>query len=153
MSQSERSVNHHRGRRVAAVLLVLAWGVWLHRWAPAFLVVTFAVWVILHNRLEAGLGEVLDRQWRRAWPPHPVVLIALLCASTLTFVLHDGPATAKLLPVGLNVLALSMALFGTWWTLVTLPRWLGGSGEAIGVSPAGADLLAGLRMRPSLRKS
>lgn len=144
MSQSERSVNHHRGRRVAAVLLVLAWVVWLHRWAPAFLVVTFAVWVILHNRLEAGLGEVLDRQWRRAWPPHPVVLSALLFASTLAFVLDAGSATAKIFPVSLNVVALSMILFGTG-TLVALPRWLGGSGPS--------PFLDRRRVQPSHRTS
>jgi hypothetical protein len=128
MPQSERSVNNHQGRRAAGVLLVLAWVFWLHRWAPALLVVTFVVWVILHNRLEAGLGEVLHRQWRRAWPPGPLVLIALLVASTLAFVLHDAPAIAKILPVGLDVLALSVVLFGTWGPRAALPRWLGGAG-------------------------
>jgi hypothetical protein len=127
MPRREQSVNDHQGRGAAGVLLVFAWVFWLHRWAPALLVVTFVAWVILHNRLEAGLGEALRRQWRRAWPPGPVVLIPLLFASALAFVLHDGPATAKILPVGLNVLALSMILFGTRWTLVALPRWLGGS--------------------------
>lgn len=140
MPQSERSVSHHAGRRAAGVLLVFAWMFWLHHWVPALLLVTFVAWVILHNRLEAGLGEALDRRWRRVWPLHPVVLIALLGASTLTFVLHDGPVTAKILPVGLNVLALSMALFGAWWTLIALPRWLGGS-ESVDVSPVDAGLL------------
>ena len=130
MPQSERSVNNHRGRRAAGVLLVFAWVFWLHRWAPALLVVTFVAWVILHNRLEAGLGPGLRRQWRRAWPPGPVVLIALLLASTLAFVLQDAPVTAKILPVGLIGLALSVALFGTWWRLVALPSWLGGAGPS-----------------------
>jgi hypothetical protein len=131
MPQREQSVNSHQGRRAAGVLLVFAWVFWLHRWAPALLVVTFVIWVIRHNRLEAGLGEALHRQWRRAWPLRPVVLIALLSASTLAFVLHDASATAKVLPVGLNVLALSMILFGTRWTLVALPRWLGGAGPSL----------------------
>ena len=119
-----------RGRQTAGVLLVLAWVFWFHRWVPALLVVTFAVWVILHNRLEAGLGEVLHRRWRRAWPPGPVILSALLLASTLAFVLHDAPGTVKILPVGLNVLALSVILVGTWGTRVALPRWLGGAGPS-----------------------
>ena len=115
-------------RRTAAILLVLAWGLWLHRWAPALLVITFVVWMILHNRLEAGLGEAFHRRWRRAWPPGPVILIALLFASALTFVVADAPPKAKIVPVGLDVLALSVVLFGTWWRLVALPRWLGGAG-------------------------
>ena len=115
-------------RRTAAILLVLAWGLWLHRWAPALLVITFVVWMILHNRLEAGLGEAFHRRWRRAWPPGPVILIALLFASALAFVVADAPPKAKIVPVGLDVLALSVVLFGTWWRLVALPRWLGGAG-------------------------
>ena len=111
-------------------MFVIAWVFWLHRWVPAFLVVTFVAWVILHHRIEAGLGEVLRRQWRRAWPPRLPVLIALLGASALTFVLYDAPPTAKVLPVALDVLALSMVLFGHWWTRFTLPRWLGGDGPS-----------------------
>jgi hypothetical protein len=90
-------------------------------------VVTFVVWVIFHNRLEAGLGEALHRRWRRAWPPGPLVLIALLFASTLAFVLPDAPAKARIMPVGLDVLALSVILFDKWWALVALPGWLGGT--------------------------
>jgi len=116
-------------RRTAGVLLVLAWGLWLHRWAPAFLLVTFVVWVIFHNRLEAGLGEALHRAWRRVWPPAPWVLIALLVASALAFGLPDAPAKTKIVPVGLAVLAVSVLLLGTWWKLVALPRWLGGPGS------------------------
>jgi len=86
------------------------------------------VWVILHNRLEAGLGETFHRRWRRAWPPGPVILIALLFASALAFVVADAPPKAKIVPIGLDVLALSVVLFGTWWRLVALPRWLGGAG-------------------------
>jgi hypothetical protein len=115
--------------RAAGVLLVVAWVLWFHRWVPAMLVVTFGVWVILHHRLEGGLGEVLRRRWRRAWPPAPWVLIALLVASALAFGLPDAPRKAKIMPLGLDVFALSMLLFGTWWKLVALPRWLGGPGS------------------------
>ena len=107
-----------------------AWLFWLHRWAPALLVLTFVAWMILHHRLEAGLGDVLRRQWRCAWPPRPLVLLAMLCASTLAFVLADAPVIAKIVPVGLDVLALLVILFGKWWTLVALPRWLGGTGRS-----------------------
>lgn len=104
-------IAHQRGR-AAGVLLVAAWAFWFHRWVPAFLVVAFVVWVVLHTRLEAGLGDVLHRQWRRVWPPGPLVLTALLVASTLAFVLDDAPAEAKILPVGLDILALAAVLFG-----------------------------------------
>ena len=114
-------------RRAAGVLFVVGWVFWLHRWVPTLVVVTFVAWLILHNRLEAGLGDVLLRRWRRVWPPRPVVLITLLCASTLAFVLLDAPVKAKIVPIGLDVLALSLILFGPWWTRVALPGWLGGS--------------------------
>jgi hypothetical protein len=120
----------HQHRRAAGALLGLAWVFWLHRWTPAMLVVTFVIWAILHQRLEAGLGDGLLRRWRGAWRG-PVLLIALLAASTLVFVLGDAPVTAKIVPVGLDVLALSMMFFGTWWTLVALPGWLGGAGPPV----------------------
>jgi hypothetical protein len=120
--------DRRKQNRTAGVLLVLAWVLWFHRWAPALLVVTVVVWVILHHRLAAGLGDVLHRRWRPAWPPGPVILSALLVASALAFVLPDAPAKVKIVPVGLDVLALSMVLCGAWWRLVALPRWLGGAG-------------------------
>ena len=128
MNRDERRKqdNNHQGRRAAGVLFVAGWAFWLHRWVPTLLVVTFVAWLILHHRLEGGLGDVLHRWWRRAWPPGLVVLIALLVASGLAFVLLDAPVTAKILPVGLAVVALSLTLFGHWWTLVALPSWLGG---------------------------
>jgi hypothetical protein len=132
VSRVQSGVDHHEPRDAAGVLLVFAWAFWLNRWVPALLVVGFVVWVFLHHRLEAGLGEVLQRQWRRAWPPRAVVLTALLVASALAFVLLAGPAISKVVPVGLGVLALSMTFFGAWWRLVTLPRWLGGPGSSLG---------------------
>jgi hypothetical protein len=81
MRRPERSVKHDQRWPGAAVLVVLAWAFWLLHWGPALLVVTFVAWLILHKRLEAGLGDTLRRQWRRVWPPAPLVLIALLVAS------------------------------------------------------------------------
>jgi hypothetical protein len=124
-------VNHHRPRGAAGVLLIFAWAFWLHRWVPALLVVGFVVWLIVHHRLEDGFGTVLQRRWQRVWPPGSLVLIALLLASALAFVLSGAPAMAKIVPVGLDVLALSILLFGSWWKLVTLPRWLGGPGSSL----------------------
>ncbi len=120
-------------RRTAGVLLVLAWMLWFHRWVPALLVAAFVVWVILHHRLEVDLGEMVLRRWRRIWPSGPLVLIPLLFGSALAFVLDDAPAKVKILPVGLDVLAFSMILFGNRWTVVVLPRWLGG--PDVGTSP------------------
>lgn len=108
---------------------MIGWVFWLHRWVPLMAVAVFVAWLFLHHRLEAGLGDTLRRQWTRAWPPGPVVLTALLCASTLAFVFHDASAVGKIMPIGLSVVALSMVLFGAWWTLVALPRWLGGAGR------------------------
>ena len=46
-----------------------------------------------------------------------LVLILLLAASTLAFWDSDVRTLAKVLPVALNILGLSMILFGGWWTL------------------------------------
>jgi hypothetical protein len=124
-----RFVRDDGRRRIAGVLFVLAWAFWFHHWAPALLVVTVMAWAILHGRLESEVGEVLRRWWRRA-SAEPWALIALLCASTLVLVLSGAPAKTRILPMGLCVLSLSVTLFGTWWTLVTLPRWLGGPAAA-----------------------
>jgi hypothetical protein len=126
MLRSTRSVTHGRRRPGPAVLVVLAWVFWLPHWSLAFLLVTLVAWLVLHHRLEAGPGDRLGGLWRRVWPPGSLALLALLGASVLVFVLADAPATAKVVPIGLDVLALSMILFGHWWSLFTLPRWLGG---------------------------
>jgi hypothetical protein len=122
MAQSERSARHTRHRQTAAVLVALAWAFWLPYWGPLVLVLALVGWVILHKRLEANLGEAL----RRAWPPSRLVLIVLLLSSAPAFVLGQAPITARIVPIGLEVLALSVILFGHWWSLFTLPPWLGG---------------------------
>ena len=106
-----------RRHRVAVLLLVAA-ALWWHRWLPALLVAGFVSWVVLHRRLEGDLGKALGRGWRRAWPPGTAVLVLLAASGTLAYWLADQPITPKLLPIALNVLALSIAAFGSWWTRV-----------------------------------
>jgi hypothetical protein len=81
---------------------------------PAVAVVALIVWVSLHTRLEAGLGDVLLHRWRRAWRPG-LLPIALLSASLLVFALTDARGEAKVLPLALGAVALSTILFGGWW--------------------------------------
>jgi hypothetical protein len=102
-------VNSAGRRHRAAVLLIVASVLWWHRWIPALLVAGFALWVILHRRLEGDLGEVLGRVWRRAWPPRTAVLVLVLLGGTLAYWVSDEPITPKVLPIALNMLALSMA--------------------------------------------
>ena len=102
--------NRHR----AGVLLILAWALTLHQWIPALLVIAFVTWAILHKRLEGDLGPQLARWWRRAWPPSTVALIVLLAASTAFVWGSEARIAAKLLPVALNILGLSMVLSGGW---------------------------------------
>lgn len=110
-------MNREPRRRGAAVLLIVAWILWLHPWVPALLVGGVVSWVLLHKRLEGNLSEALVRIWRRAWPPGTLVLIPLLFASTLVFWTSDEPITPKALPVALSMLGLSTILLGISWTL------------------------------------
>ena len=103
--------------RGAAILLIVTSMVWLHQWLPALFVAAFVLWVLLHERLEGDLGKRLLRRWRRVWPPRTLALVPLLVAETLAYGIANVPITAKLMPVTLNLLALSMLLFGNWWTL------------------------------------
>ena len=105
-------------RRSAAVLLIVAWVLRVHPWVPALLVGGLVSWVLLHKRLEGGLGDALVRVWRRAWPPGALVLIPLLAGSTLVFWTSDVPITAKALPVALSMLGFVAVALGTAWTFV-----------------------------------
>jgi hypothetical protein len=107
-------------RRRAAVLLVLAWVLTLHPWVPALLLSAFVSWALLHWRLEGDFGHRLARGWRRAWPPGSAVLILLLAASTFVFWDSDVRTTAKVLPITLGLIGLSI-LFGAWPTLCRPP--------------------------------
>jgi hypothetical protein len=106
-----------RRRRRAAVLLSLAAALWWTDWVPAVLVVACLLWAILHKRLE-GDPEALLRRWRRVWPPATLVLIPLLLAVTFVFWVSPRPLEAKVLPVALNLFALSMILVGSSWRRV-----------------------------------
>lgn len=107
-------------RRRAAVLLILAWTLALHAWIPALLAIAFVSWVILHKRLEGDFGDALARRWRRGWPPGRIVLIVLLATSALLVWESNARPLAKVLPVTLDILGLSMVLLGGWLTPV---RW------------------------------
>jgi len=100
-------VNGEQRNRHAAVLLVLASAMWWAEWFPAVLVTAFFLWTIL--------GDALLRQWRRVWPPAAFVLIPLLLAATFVFWVSTRPTEAKVLPVALNLFALSIILVGRSW--------------------------------------
>ncbi len=111
---------HRKPReRGAAILLIVTSMVWLHQWLPALFVAAFVLWVLLHERLEGDLGTRLLRRWRRVWPPRTRALVPLLLAATLASWLANVPITVKVMPVTLNLLALSMLLPGHWWRLFT----------------------------------
>jgi len=101
-----RSISDRR-RRPAATLLLITSVLWLHEWLPLLFVAAFAVWLVVHERLEGPLGVTLLRYWRRAWPPGGLYLFAILAASTLAYWVYV-PSPARLLPVGLNALALAL---------------------------------------------
>ena len=112
-----------QGRRRAAVLVILASALWLHAWLPALLVLAFVGWTLLHKRLEADLGEEVRRRWQRVWPPAALVLIAVIVGGSVAFWFADEPMTTKVLPIALNLLALSMLVIGSW-------RWSFGQSTA-----------------------
>lgn len=114
-------MNGEPRERGAAILLIVTSVVWLHQWFPALFVAAFVLWVLLHKRLEGDLGSGFLRQWRRVWPPRTLVLVPLLLAGTLAYWVANVPMTAKVMPVTLNLLALSVLLFGNWWRF--FPRW------------------------------
>lgn len=108
-------------KRSAAACFIGTSVLWLHEWVPALLVGAFVLWVISHTRLGSDLGEALFLRWRRAWPPTTFVLVPLLVAGTLAYVFASVPTSAKLLPVAVNLLALSVLGFGDWWRLFRAP--------------------------------
>lgn len=114
----QRAQRNHR----ASVLLLVAAALWWHRWIPALLMAAVAAWVVFHRRLEGDLGGDLGRRWRGAWPPHTLALVPLLLAATLAYSVANEPITPKVLPIGLNVVALSIIVFGDWWLRFAHPR-------------------------------
>jgi hypothetical protein len=112
------AMTREQGRRRAAVLLILTVVLWFHAWFPALVVVAFVVWALLHKRLEGDLRQGLLPLWRRVWPPAPPVLVPLLVAATVAYWVSDEPMVRRIIPLTLNLFALSMILFGSWWRLV-----------------------------------
>jgi hypothetical protein len=108
-------MNGEPRERGASIVLIVTSVVWLHQWFPALLVAAFVLWVLLHKRLEGDLGKGVLRLWRRVWPLRTLVLVPLLLAGTLAYWVANVPITAKVMPVTLNLLALSVLLFGNWW--------------------------------------
>jgi hypothetical protein len=117
-------MNGPQRNHCASVLLIVASLFWWHRWVPALLLVGVVSWAILHGRLEGTLGEGLDRLWRRAWPPGTIALIPLLLGGTLAYWISDEAITPKVLPIALNIVALSIMLFGSRLTWFAYPRRL-----------------------------
>jgi len=115
-------VNGAQRRHCAAVLLIIASVLWWHRWVPALLLAGIVSWAILHRRLEGNLGRILGRLWRRAWPPRTIALVPLLSGGTLAYWVSDEPITPKVLPIALNIVALSILLFGNWWRMFAQSR-------------------------------
>lgn len=105
-------MTREQGRRRPAVLLILTVVLWFHAWLPAFLVVAFVAWALLHKRLEGDLGQALLPLWRRVWPPASLVLVPLLVAATMAYWVADQPVLRKVMPLTLNLFALSIVVFG-----------------------------------------
>ena len=123
-----------RPHRPAATLLLITSVLWLHEWLAALLVAGWVAWLILHRRLEGDLGEIFVRLWRRIWPPSPLVLVPLLAANAVLYWVY-APIPGKFTPFALNLLGLSMVLFGGWWTRLARPMRL----QRAPVPPAGVS--------------
>jgi hypothetical protein len=54
--------------------------------------------------------------WRRVWPPGTAALILLVAGGTVVYWASGEPITPKVLPIALNMLALSIISLGDWWT-------------------------------------
>ena len=118
-----------RHRRRAATLLLVSSALWVDEWLPVLLVATWVSWLILREQLEDGLGEALLRLWRRHWPPRALILVPLLATSTLAYWVY-APSPGNILPIGLNLLALSIVLLGDAWRAIVRPGRLEGASTA-----------------------
>jgi hypothetical protein len=126
-------------RQRASVLLVVASALWWHRWIPALLVAGFGSWAVLHRWLEGNLGTRLGHLWRRVWPLRTIALLPLLFGGTLTYWVSTEPITPKVMPIALNMVALSIIMFGNWWAwLAHSPSFLTAASEG----PAGPSARA-----------
>ena len=105
-------------RRRAAVFVIFAAVLWWLEWMPAFLVLAFVAWLIVHKRFEGEYGDDLRRARQRLWPPTSVVLIALIVAGTAVYGMSNRTLEAKMLPIALNVVALFTLVLGIRWPVV-----------------------------------
>jgi hypothetical protein len=118
------TVSHDRHRRRAGTLLLVTSAVWVEQWLPALVVAAWVSWLVLHERLEGDLGEALIGLWQRHWPPRALLLVPLLATSTLAYWVY-APLPAKITPIALNLLGLSMVFLGNSWQVIVRPGWLG----------------------------
>ena len=107
-------VGRELARHRAGVLLIITLLLWLYQWLPALSVAAFLVWIVVHNRLEGDLGAHLLRGWRRVWPPAVIVVVPLLVVGIFTSWMSGFPIDRTILPIGLNLLGLSMIVWGEW---------------------------------------
>ncbi len=136
---STHIANPNRHQRRAAALLLVTSVLWLHEWLAALLVIGWVAWLVLHQRLEGALGDTLVRLWRRAWPPGPVVLVLLLAANALLYWVY-APIPAKIMPIALNVLGVSIVVFDIVWRQRARPGLQRARGEPAAVSaPASTE--------------
>lgn len=99
---------------VSSVAVVAVERVRDRAWIPALLAIAFVSWVILHRRLDGEFGDALTRRWRRGWPPGRLGLILLLVTSALLLWGSEARLLARVLPVSLTILGVSMIVLGGW---------------------------------------
>src|SRR5262249_2441059 len=81
----------------------------------------------------------------------------LLSGGTLAYWVSDEPITPKILPIALNMVALSILLFGNWWRMFAQPRRFPAErevrwGPASRASPIAPGLHPSVKAASSARK-
>ena len=95
-------------RSSAAVLVILAAALWWHAWMPGAILVAFVLWAALHTRYQGARRQAFMRARARIWPPAALVLVALIVAGIAAYGLATDVIEAKVLPIALNAVALSI---------------------------------------------
>ena len=98
--------------RRAAVLVILAAALSWHVWVPAFIVVVFLAWVVVHRQFEGPHGDRLARRWHRMWPPPAWLTGAVALVGAAAYGASSVSLEVKTLPIALNVLAIAMIAWG-----------------------------------------
>lgn len=99
---------------LAAVLVVFGAVFWWHAWMPGLIVVAFVAWALLHTRYQGTRRAGFMRLRRRLWPPPPLVLGALIAIGIVVYAMGNAAIEAKVLPIGLNVVAGLAVVLSTW---------------------------------------